>query len=349
MKKTEDHLKDFFVMMMALALSFSLIVCIQKFFATEVIAPMIFVLAVFITALTTDGYIWGIIASCLSVLAVNFAFTFPYFKFSVPLSENISSGAVMLFVAVMTSTLTTKIKNQERLRREAEKEKVRADLLRAVSHDIRTPLTTIYGASSTVMENYDMLSREQQMKLLGGIKEEAEWLIRMVENLLSVTRLDGGNVSVIKTHTPLEELIDSVIMKFKKRYPGQNIDIRIPDSFVSIPMDAILIEQVLLNFLENAVLHAEGMTKVSLTVAVNDSNALFEISDDGCGMTDDKVASLFDGYGAPGGVVADGSKQSLGIGLSVCAAIIKAHGGQMQVKSGEHGTVIGFSLKMEDT
>ena len=349
MKKIKDQRKDFFIMMIVLALSFGLIICIQRFFITEVIAPIIFVLAVFIVALTTKGYIWGIVTACLSVVAVNFAFTFPYFKFSVSISENIFSGIVMLFVAAMTSTLTTKIKKQERLRREAEKEKVRADLLRAVSHDIRTPLTTIYGSSSTVMENYDMLSKEQQMKLLAGIKEEAEWLIRMVENLLSVTRIDGGNVSVIKTPTVLEELIDSVLMKFKKRYHGQNIDVKMPDSLISIPMDAILIEQVLLNFLENAVLHAEGMTKVSMEVFIDGNNALFEISDNGCGIPEDKVEAMFAGYGGSGEFVADGSKQSLGIGLSVCAAIIKAHDGELRVKSSEYGTVIGFSLKMEDT
>ena len=108
-------------------------------------------------------------------------------------------------------------------------------------------------------------------------------------------------------------------------------------------------EQVLLNFLENAVLHAEGMTKVSMEVFIDGNNALFEISDNGCGIPEDKVEAMFAGYGGSGEFVADGSKQSLGIGLSVCAAIIKAHDGELRVKSSEYGTVIGFSLKMEDT
>ena len=89
-------------------------------------------------------------------------------------------------------------------------------------------------------------------------------------------------------------------MKFKKRYHGQNIDVKMPDSYISIPMDAILIEQVLLNFLENAVLHAEGMTKVSMEVFIDGNNALFEISDNGCGIPEDKVEAMFAGYGGSG-------------------------------------------------
>ena len=118
------------------------------------------------------------------------------------------------------------------------------------------------------MENYDLLSKEQQMKMLKGICEESEWLIRMVENLLSVTRLDGGNVSVIKTPVPLEELIDSVLMKFRKRYPGVEPEVSMPEDFISIPMDALLIEQVLLNLMENSVRHAKGMTRLILSVKV---------------------------------------------------------------------------------
>ena len=100
--------------------------------------------------------------------------------------ENIFSGVVMLVVSCMTSTLTTRIKKQEQLRMESETEKMRANLLRAVSHDLRTPLTSIYGACSTVIDNYDSLGREQKIKLLSEACADAQWLNRMVENLLSV-------------------------------------------------------------------------------------------------------------------------------------------------------------------
>ena len=117
---------------------------------------------------------------------------FRIFRLDFTMPESVLSGIIMLAVTVMTGTLTAKLKAQERLRAESEREKMRANLLRAVSHDLRTPLTSIYGSCSAIIENYDRLSPERQRKLLGEIREDAEWLIQMVENLLSVTRIGGG-------------------------------------------------------------------------------------------------------------------------------------------------------------
>lgn len=311
------------------------------------VASMVFVLAVFLVSMYTDGYYFGLAASLIGVLAVNFAFRSPYFAFNFTLPENLFSGVVMLVVSLMTSTLTTRIKKQEQLRMESETEKMRANLLRAVSHDLRTPLTSIYGACSTVIENYDSLEKEQKLKLLGEACSDAQWLNRMVENLLSVTRFDGGQVAVQKTPTVLEELIDSVLVKFRKRYPDIRVTVDLPDSFIVIPMDSMLISQVLINLLENAALHAEGMTRLTLRVFTLDRRAVFEVSDDGCGIPKDRLRTLFTGM-LPSDSAADSGKHGMGIGLSVCAAIVKAHGGGIKAESrpGE-GTTIRFWLETE--
>ena len=195
----------------------------------------------------------------------------------------------MLFVAAMTSALTTSLKAQERVRAEVGREKMRANLLRAVSHDLRTPLTSIYGSCSTIMENYDSLSKEQQVKLLGEVCDEAKELSRMVENLLSVTRIDSGEVAVKKTPTVLEELVDTALVKFRKHYPDQHVEVDIPESFIIIPMDPILIEQVLINLLENAVCHAAGMTRLTLRAFTLGDRAIFEVADDGCGIPRERL------------------------------------------------------------
>ena len=254
----------------------------------------------------------------------------------------------MLVVSIMTSTLTTRVKKQEQLRMESETEKMRANLLRAVSHDLRTPLTSIYGACSTVIENYDSLGREQKLKLLGEVCEDAQWLNRMVENLLSVTRIDSEKVSVKKTPTVLEELIDTVLVKFKKTHPGVNIHVELPDDFIVIPMDSMLIRQVLTNLLENAVLHAKGMTTLTLRVFTLGNRAVFEVADNGCGIPKERLRTLFTGT-LPSDNSADSGKHGMGIGLSVCAAIIKAHGGEIKAESkpGE-GTTIRFWLETEE-
>ena len=150
-------------------------------FDTKTMTPMIFVLGVFLVSWRTQGYGFGIASSLISVLAVNWAFTYPYWAFDLISPECISSAAVMLLVATMTSALTTRLKQQEKLKADAEKERMRGNLLRAVSHDLRTPLTAIYGACSAMIDNFDELPREKQLKLLSDIQTDAQWLNRMVE------------------------------------------------------------------------------------------------------------------------------------------------------------------------
>ena len=346
--KKQTLVRDATVMLLALFAAYAMVMLTQAVMGRiEGVAMLIFMLAVFVTSMYTEGYAWGVAASLISVLAVNFAFLSPYFAFNFTLSENLFSGLVMLVVSIMTSTLTTRIKKQEQLRMESETEKMRATLLRAVSHDLRTPLTSIYGACSTVIENYDSLEKEQKLKLLGEACSDAQWLNRMVENLLSVTRFDGGQVAVQKTPTVLDELIDTVLVRFQKRYPKVPVTTYLPDSFIVIPMDSMLISQVLTNLLENAAVHAEGMTQLTLRVFTLGSRAVFEVSDNGCGIPKERLRTLFTGV-LPADAAADSGKHGMGIGLSVCAAIVKAHGGEIQAESkvGE-GTSIRFWLETE--
>lgn len=328
---------------------FGVSLCVETVFEAASQVSALFALAVFLISLLTDGYIYGIVASFLSVLAVNFAFTWPYFAFNFSIPENMVSAVIMLIITITSSALASKIQRQEKLKAETAKEKMRANLLRAVSHDLRTPLTTIYGSSSLITEQYDDLNREQVLQLIGGIKEDSQWLMGMVENLLSVTKIDSGGVRLIKTPTVLEELIDSVLVRFRKRYPGQEIEVDIPEDFVCIPMDAVLIEQVLVNMLENAVQHAEGMTELTLKVFIMGDKAIFEIIDDGCGISKDRMGDIFTGYFEKKDAPADNQKSSMGIGLSVCASIIKAHGGDISVENRKtRGCIFRFALKMED-
>jgi two-component system sensor histidine kinase KdpD len=285
--------------------------------------PAIFTLSVYLISLVTQGYIYGISASLVSVLAVNYAFTFPYFKFNFTIPENLFSAVIMMAVTITTSALTTKIRKQEKMQLEIEKEKMRANLLRAISHDLRTPLTTIYGSSSTVIENYERMSKEQHLEMVEGIREDAEWLRNMVENLLSVTRIDDGQINLVKTSIVLEELIDSVLTKFEKRYPKQEVKLQMPEEFICIDMDPVLIQQVIMNLLENAVKHAKAMTELRLVVTERESDVLFEIMDDGIGFT----------------------SKDIGIGLSVCETIVKAHGGSLERGNrADGGAIVSFAL-----
>ena len=343
------RIKDILVTAGILVVSFLFSLITNRFFQTYNSVPMVFVLGVFLISVITEGYACGIASSLISMLAVNFAFTFPYFEFNFTIPENMFSAVVMLVVAVVTGALTTKLKQQEKLRADSEREKMRANLLRAVSHDLRTPLTTIYGATSMLLENLDRISAADQKCLLLGIRDDSQWLVSMVENLLSVTRLDDGSVQLHKTDTVLEELIDAVLVKFHKRCPEQRVDVTIPEEFLSIPMDAVLMEQVLTNLLENAVIHASGMTRLELIVEDTGSVIHFHVRDDGCGIRSDRLEDLFTGYLGSSARQGDSSRRNMGIGLSVCATIIKAHGGSISARNrAPRGAEFTFTLNLEE-
>ena len=348
MTKQKNTLADGIFTIFILLGVFALNLLLQTQFKTQTLTPMIFVLGVFLVSWRTQGYFWGIAASLLSVLAVNWAFTYPYWAFDLISPECITSAVVMLIVATMTGTLTTRLKHQEKLKAAAETERMRGNLLRAVSHDLRTPLTSIYGACSAVIENYDEISRERQLQMLRDIRADAQWLNRMVENLLSVTRVDADKVRLSKHSTVLDELIDVLLVKFHKHYPDQAVQVIIPDDFINIPMDPMLIEQVLMNLLENAVFHAHGMKNLWLRVTLQDNLAVFHVEDDGCGIPAERLERIFSGA-LDSEAPADNSRSNMGIGLSVCSTIIKAHGGQIYAENRPGGgAAFRFTLEMEE-
>ena len=172
MKKQALHWQDLIFSAVTVMAAFILSILVVMFYDNRSLIPMIFVLGVFLISLKTQGYFWGITSSAVSVLAVNYAFTYPYYAIDLISPECVFSALVMLIVAILTGTLTTKIKVTEKIKAEIDKERMRGNLLRAISHDLRTPLTSIYGASSTVIEHYDALNRDQQLKLMKEVREE---------------------------------------------------------------------------------------------------------------------------------------------------------------------------------
>ena len=347
-RRLGTRFKDIILSVLILSASFVLSIFLDDPLGMQEHITTVFAFGVFLISLLTDGYVCGIVSAFAATFSINYAFTFPFFSFNFTIPENFLSALIMIVISLLTSALTTKLKTWQELKAEGEREMMRANLLRAVSHDLRTPLTTIYGSSSAILDNYGTLTEQQKVRMVTGIKEDSEWLIRMVENLLSITRLDSGSVEIIKTPTVVEELIDSVIIKFKKRYPSQSVTIDIPDEIITVPMDAILIEQVLVNLLENAVQHAVGMKKLSLRVEKKDGKAIFEVSDDGCGIAEDRLEKIFTGYYDAAEPISDPQKRNAGIGLSVCATIINAHGGSIKAENAKGGgAIFRFALETE--
>jgi len=349
MGRSRICMRDMLLFVCILGLCFCFSILMQDVFDIPEQITTTFAFAVFLISLLTDGYFWGLAGSAVSMLLVNYAFTFPYFEFNFVIPSNFYSAVVMALIAILTSTLTTKVKHQEAIKAETEKEKMRANLLRAISHDLRTPLTTIYGSSAALRENADTLTQQQKDKMLLGIQQDAQWLVRMVENLLSVTRMDGGNVRIFTVTTAVDELLDSALVKFQKRYPQQKVLVELPLEPALISIDCMLLEQVIINLLESAVQHAQGLTQILLRVRLLEKNVVFEVVDDGCGIPQDRLPQLFIGYLAPGDQPVDNAKRNADIGLSLCATIIHAHGGSIEAENNPSGgATFRFVLQMEE-
>ena len=311
--------------------------------------PMVFVLAVLLTARITDGYIYSLVASVVSVFGVNYAFTYPYFEFNFTITGYPFTFLTMFTVSVVVGMLTEQVKRQSRIEAEAEAEKMKANLLRSVSHDLRTPLTTIIGSTSAVLENYDKFSDDVKRDLIGQVREDAQWLMRLVENILSITRMKNGPVHIKKSPEATEEIVAEAVSKFHTRFPETHVSVSVPPELVMVPMDAVLVEQVLTNLMENAVLHGKTVSRIELCVRCEGSEAIFSVSDDGCGIDPRILPRLFTAMFPHAQEQRGDVRRNMGIGLSVCMSIVRAHGGRMTAQNRkEGGACVSFALPLEE-
>ena len=249
-------------------------------------AMAVFLLAVALVARVTKGYFWGIAASVTGTFCVNYFFSYPFWAFNVTYPGYPLTMAVMLVVSILISTLTTQIKRQEQLKLEVDKEKMHANLLRAIAHDIRTPLASILGASSAL---------QAQASLIEGIHRDAQWLVRVTENLLSVTRFSGSEVKLKKEDEVLEEIIGSAILKYHQTPGSLPVRVETPEDILLVPADGVLLEQVLINLFDNVSAHAEGATQIWLYAAATDDRVVVSVEDDGQGISAAQLPHILDG------------------------------------------------------
>lgn len=316
---------------------------------------LFYMLAIILINVYTGSYVCGILSCVISVVLINYLFTFPYFKMDF-LAE--STYPLTFFVLLITSVVISSINNhlRESIKTiserdaqlaEAEKEKMRANLLRAVSHDLRTPLTSIIGASSAYLDNKDTLSEADKCKLVNQVKEDSMWLLNMVENLLSVTRINGMGVDLKKSLEPVEEVVSEAITRVRKRNPDAKVEVTIPPEFIMIPMDPMLIEQVIINLTENAIRHSHSLEPIQCKVDYTDDQVTFHIIDFGIGIPKDRLDKIFEGSGYMPYDAADNTR-GMGIGLSICKSIILAHDGTIEAINHKKGAEFTFTLPRGD-
>lgn len=229
-----------------------------------------------------------------------------------------------------------------------QQEQLRANLLRSISHDLRTPLTSISGNASVLIGNEDKISEEQRKKLYIDIYDDSMWLINLVENLLSVTRIDNGTMRLNMQAELLDEAITEALSHISRKAEEHCIEVKQEDDLQVARMDIKLIVQVFINLVDNAIKYTPPGSRITITTKSLEGSVQVEIADDGNGIPNEDKKRLFDMFYTANNSVADG-RRGMGLGLALCKSIITAHGGDLTIHDNmPHGTIFRFTLKAEE-
>ncbi|MGN0736289.1 MAG: DUF4118 domain-containing protein [Anaerovoracaceae bacterium] len=230
----------------------------------------------------------------------------------------------------------------------ARNEQLRSNLLRAISHDLRTPLTSISGNASNLMSNGESFDISTRKRLYSDIYDDSMWLINLVENLLSVTRLDDGRMQLHISAELMEDVVSEALLHINRKGSEHNIVVNHSDEFLLARMDAKLIVQVIINIVDNAIKYTPAGSNITIETMRQGNEAVVRIADDGPGIPDDAKKRVFDMFYSGANKVAD-SRRSLGLGLALCKSIITVHGGKITVEDNKpHGTIFSFTLPAEE-
>ncbi len=230
----------------------------------------------------------------------------------------------------------------------AEQEKLRANLLRTISHDLRTPLTSISGNAGNLLANDEIFDIETRRQIYTDIREDSEWLISLVENLLSVSRMGDGKSDIRMSAELVSDVIDEAVRRTEKNASEHKLTVKENDGILLARMDARLIVQVLINLIDNAIKYTPSGSEIEISAAENDNRIAITVADNGHGIADEIKSRVFDMFYTGAEKIAD-SRRSLGLGLALCKSIVNAHGGEITVTDNKpHGAVFTFTLPKEE-
>lgn len=312
----------------------------------------VYILGVLIISIITSSWMYSFLASVISVLAFNFLFTVPRFTLRAYDPSYPVTFGIMFLVALITGSLASRMKEYARESAQAamqiEKEQLRADLLRSISHDLRTPLTSISGNASNLLSNENEFSQETRMQIYGDIYDDSMWLIKLVENLLSVTRIEDGRMDLRMSAELMDEVIAEAMRHTDRNRAGRKIEVSSDEEFILGKMDARLIVQVVINLVDNAVKYTPEGAQIRIHTGKKDGMVVVSVSDTGPGIPDEQKSKVFEMFYTGTNRAADG-RRSLGLGLGLCRSIIRAHGGEIWVSDNKpQGAVFTFTLPAEE-
>ena len=230
----------------------------------------------------------------------------------------------------------------------AKNEQLRANLLRSISHDLRTPLTSISGNADTLLHSYNVLDEQTRKQIFTDIYDDAQWLTGLVENLLSVTKIADGSVKLRLSYQVVDDIVSEALRHIDRRSAEHHITVDCGDEPLLVRVDAGLIVQVLINLVNNAVKYTPAGSNIRITAIPRENMAEICVSDNGPGIPDELKERVFEMFFTGGNPIGD-SRRSLGLGLALCQAIIHAHNGEMTLKENSpHGCIFSFTVPLSE-
>lgn len=237
---------------------------------------------------------------------------------------------------------------KQKIEMETQRERLRSNLLRAISHDLRTPLTSISGNASVLMQQNIALDEDKKQEIYSSIYDDSLWLVNLTENLLSITRIENGTMNLEMNAELIDDIFHEAVSHLDRKSCEHNISINLEDDLLMAKMDARLIVQVLINILNNAIKYTQVGSNIMLSAKKQGDMVNICIADDGPGITDEQKKHLFDMF-YTAGIGKPDSRRGLGLGLSLCKSIINAHTGTISVTDNKpHGAVFSFTLPLEE-
>ncbi len=243
------------------------------------------------------------------------------------------------------------IRNANAQRKAAEKiksEQLRSDLLRTISHDLRTPLTAISGNADNLLTNYDKMDKKDVVQAFNDIYDDSQWLIGVVENILSVTRIDEDRMKLNMSDELIEDVINEALTHINRKKKDHIIAFEPPQDILMAPMDAKLIMQVVINLVENALKYTPRGSKITVQTGRKSDTIYVSVADNGPGIRERAKSRVFDMFYTDNKKTAD-SRRSLGLGLSLCKSIVEAHGGTITLTDNQPtGCIFTFTLPLSE-
>lgn len=230
----------------------------------------------------------------------------------------------------------------------AKNEQLRANLLRSISHDLRTPLTSISGNADTLLHSYNVLDEQTRKQIFTDIYDDAQWLTGLVENLLSITKIADGSVKLRLSDQVVDDIVSEALRHIDRKSAEHHITVDCGDEPLLVRVDAGLIMQVLINLVNNAVKYTPVGSNIRIAAIQQKKEAEICVSDDGPGIPDERKERVFEMFFTGGNPIGD-SRRSLGLGLTLCQAIIHAHHGEITLKDNSpHGCIFSFTVPLSE-